>query len=312
MIATETHLFSRLAGEWMDTRAVQKRSKKTDQALLRTHLLPSFGDTPLDQITSGDIERFKARSSKLRPASVNRTLNLLRAMLNHACRIGWLERTPMITMLREPQRQTFRYLKTDDEVRRFLEAARALPQPRGYAPEFVYSLYATATFTGLRLGELCALRREMIDFRQRIITVSESHEGPTKSGKIRYVPILEAVYSILETHVARVATPHVFPSASGTRLDRTARVFKARLAAVLSKAKLPKRYITFHGLRHTFASHWVMKGGDVFKLQKILGHSSIEVTMMYAHLAPHAFDGDLDRFNTFREPRLSLVLGGAE
>ena len=51
----------------------------------------------------------------------------------------------------------------------------------------------------------------------------------------------------------------------------------------------------FHDLRHTFASHWVMRGGDLFKLQKILGHSSIEITLRYAHLAPHAFADDYGR-----------------
>ena len=54
-------------------------------------------------------------------------------------------------------------------------------------------------------------------------------------------------------------------------------------------------HITFHGLRHTFASHWVMHGGDLFKLQKLLGHSTIEMTLRYSHLAPDAFVMDYGR-----------------
>jgi integrase len=56
-------------------------------------------------------------------------------------------------------------------------------------------------------------------------------------------------------------------------------------------------YIRFHDLRHTFASQWMMSGGDLFKLQKILGHKSTELTLRYAHLSPAAFMGDLGRFS---------------
>ena len=57
-------------------------------------------------------------------------------------------------------------------------------------------------------------------------------------------------------------------------------------------------YVRFHDLRHTFASHWAMKGGDLFKLQKILGHQSVQMTMRYAHLAPDAFRDDYGRLGT--------------
>jgi len=57
--------------------------------------------------------------------------------------------------------------------------------------------------------------------------------------------------------------------------------------------------ITFHALRHTFASHWMLKGGDIYRLQRILGHASIAMTQRYAHLAPAAFDQDHGRFGNF-------------
>ena len=56
--------------------------------------------------------------------------------------------------------------------------------------------------------------------------------------------------------------------------------------------------ITFHDLRHTFASHWVMHGGDLYRLQKILGHKSVQMTQRYAHLAPEAFKQDWGRLGT--------------
>jgi site-specific recombinase XerC len=69
----------------------------------------------------------------------------------------------------------------------------------------------------------------------------------------------------------------------------------------------PRRYIVFHDLRHTFASHWVMGGGDVFKLQKILGHKDIKMTMRYAHLAPTAYAADFGRLGS-EAPRAGEVV----
>jgi hypothetical protein len=83
----------------------------------------------------------------------------------------------------------------------------------------------------------------------------------------------------------------------------SSRVFQEVLHRVLARAGFPKvlrggkerPYIRFHDLRHTFASHWVMTGGSIFKLQKVLGHKSVQMTMRYAHLAPDAFVEDYGR-----------------
>jgi hypothetical protein len=86
----------------------------------------------------------------------------------------------------------------------------------------------------------------------------------------------------------------------------SARIFQEALHRVLQDAGFPKvarsgkerPYIRFHDLRHTFASHWVMGGGDLFKLQKILGHKTVQMTMRYAHLQPTAFRDDYGRLGT--------------
>ncbi len=88
----------------------------------------------------------------------------------------------------------------------------------------------------------------------------------------------------------------------------SARVFQEIFHRVLDAAGFPKvekngkprRYIVFHDLRHTFASHWVMNGGDIFKLQKILGHKDVTMTMRYSHLSPAAFATDLGRLGRSR------------
>ncbi len=72
------------------------------------------------------------------------------------------------------------------------------------------------------------------------------------------------------------------------------------LQRCLDRARLvgpnrPYKRITFHDLRHTFASHWVMREGDIFRLQKILGHQSMQMTQRYAHLAPEVYSQEWGR-----------------
>lgn len=158
----------------------------------------------------------------------------------------------------------------------------------------------------MRKGELAGLRWDDVDFERRLITVQRSYHGPTKAGDVRYVPILDPLLPVLRDWRLRCPGDLAFPNGRGRMRDEGSRVFKPVFRRVLARAGFamterygrPRPYIVFHDLRHTFASHWVMKSGDLFKLQKILGHKSVQMTMRYAHLAPDAFAGDYARLGT--------------
>jgi integrase len=166
-------------------------------------------------------------------------------------------------------------------------------------------MYATAVYAGLRAGELAALEWSDVDFDRRLVTVQRSFSGPTKSDKVRYVPILDALLLLLREWRMRHPGVLVFTNRDGNMHRESGRIFQEVLHRVLDRAGFPRMtradkvrsYMVFHGLRHTFASHWVMKGGDIFKLQRILRHQSIQMTMRYAHLAPDAFVADYGRFS---------------
>jgi integrase len=169
--------------------------------------------------------------------------------------------------------------------------------------EDVFTLYATAIYTGMREGELGGLRWEDVNFERRIITVQRSFEGPTKAGDVRYVPIMDPLLPVLRDWRLRCPGTLVFPNEAGRMHQKSARIFQEILHRVLERAQFPTierkgksaRYIVFHSLRHTFASHWVMAGGDLFRLQKVLGHKSITMTQRYAHLSPDVFAADYAR-----------------
>ncbi len=181
---------------------------------------------------------------------------------------------------------------------RFLEAAKE-------EGEMAFMLYLTAVCTGARAGELAGLEWTDVEFPNRLIHIRHSFDGPTKSNKKREAPILDALLPHLRewrlTHAGRL----VFTNRDGGMLQPSGRIFQEVLHRVLARADLPKvmrngkmrHYIHFHDLRHTFASHWMLGGGDIFRLQKILGHKSQSMTQRYAHLDPNAFRGDYGRLS---------------
>lgn len=106
-----------------------------------------------------------------------------------------------------------------------------------------------------------------------MITVRRSYQGQTKSSKQRTVPISSALAAILKAY--RLAEPWqgelCFPNARGEMFSRNAKI-EALFQRALERSNLPR--IRVHDLRHVFARHFAMGGGDIFTLQRILGHST--------------------------------------
>lgn len=140
------------------------------------------------------------------------------------------------------------------------EIARLLATLEGDA----YRLAILCLSTGARWGEASTLRAEHVVNRR--VTFTE-----TKNGKNRIIPISEEVERIIKTR-------------------KTGRLFKVGYKSFCKKIRAVKLDIpngqSSHILRHTFASHFAMNGGNLVALQQILGHATIQQTMTYAHLAP--------------------------
>lgn len=302
--------FSEVADHWLEHRAPLKRSTRDDQSIIRTHLRPYFGCKKLSNINTPEISEFIKEKRHLNPKTIHNILTLMTSMLNEARDMGWLEKPIKIKKPKISKRGSdYRFLKTEEEVHRFLEAAKV-------EGPMVYLIYKFAYATGTRQGELAGLKRTDIDFMRRTICIQRSFSGPTKSGHIRYVPILDEIFADLKSWVGSHDNEYVFFNNENRMFQPSARVFQEVFKRVLTRAGFKesliagkkKHYIVFHDLRHTFASHWVLSGGDIFKLKEILGHASIEMTMRYTHLAPHAFAEDMARLNlSKRQPNLRVV-----
>jgi integrase len=291
-----TKTFNDLCDYYLAHCTAEKRRKRDDETIIRAHLRPAFGLLKLQEVHS-QVDSFKLQRRHLSKKTLHNHLTLLITMLRVAHEKNWLATLPRI---KKPKLRLFdkdfHYLRTDEEIRRFLIAARQ-------EEEYAYFLYAFAIYTGMREGELAGLHWDDVQLDRRLICVQRSYDGPTKNGEARYVPILDPLLPLIREWRLKCPGRLVFPNRAGNMHQDSARVFQETFHATLDRAGFPKveragktrRYIVFHDLRHTFASHWMTRGGDLFKLQKILGHKSAQMVMRYAHLNPDAYADDFGR-----------------
>jgi len=198
---------------------------------------------------------------------------VLRRLLVVAKKRELIEAVPEIEWLKAPK-PDFDFL-TFDEAARLVAAAD---------PEWS-CMIVLALKAGLRQGELLALRREDIDLVTGLLRVRRSvtrgFVTEPKNGKGRDIPLGDEAIAALKAE-RHLRGPLVFCDAAGRMWKKNE--VKHPLWRACRKAGL--RQIGWHVLRHTFASHLVMRGAAMKVVQELLGHATIEMTMRYAHLSP--------------------------
>ena len=211
--------------------------------------------------------------------SINKILGRLKQILNFAVDEELLIANPLnrFAELKEPPRSDI-YL-THKEVQQLLMANNQ---------HWIYPLLFLAVNTGMRLGELGGLCWDRVNFERNQIEVNrnltrEGLQETTKSHKKRFVPISNEVKSFLKFEMLQQKNlKYVVTGHRGNCIDVN-HISQRAFRDSVSRAGVSK--ITFHGLRHTFASHFMMNGGNIYDLQKILGHSDLAMTNRYAHLS---------------------------
>jgi len=280
--------FADAAAEWLryveQDRDCKPSTLSDYRSVLRAHLLPAFGEIPLEEITVRKVEEWRAQMSPAgRPLSSrtrNKALTILGGVLERAKKVYGLQANPArsVEKLRERYDATTFDFYSPEEVHALARAAKS---------EQDAALFLTAAFTGLRRGELIALRWRDVDFDRGLMRVSASYANgkltSPKSGKGRAVPMVPAVAAAL----ARLGQREhwtgdedlVFPGETGDHLDGSA--LRRRFAAAQKRADL--RPIRFHDLRHTFGTLAVRGAESIVELQAWMGHAEIRTTMRYTH-----------------------------
>ncbi len=244
----------------------KKRSWKRDEELLRP-LCKLFGTKKLSEITIQDLEEFKQiRLKEVSSATVNRSLSVLRHLLNLAKRWGkfYGDNPVSIVGLLEEHNKIERVL-TPEEERRLLSQAINYLRP----------ILFTALNTGMRRGEILNLKWSEVDLEVNLITVNQTN---SKSKKERRVPINSPMRTmLLELKLKSTNSEFVFTDNQGNPI----KTIRTAFAAACRRAGIPE--LRFHDLRHTAGTRMVEAGANIVAISKILGHSDIKTTMRYAH-----------------------------
>ncbi len=257
------------------------------RALLRSQLLPTFGELPIESITTAMIEAWIAGVDRA-PATRTKALVLLHGIFKRARKLYGLPMNPAAEVEKPPTHSS-----GDIEV---FSPEEIMALVRAAASEQDAAIYITAAFTGLRRGELLALRWRDVDFSGQVIRVRASYaEGALttpKSGKVRSVPMAPDVAEALAKLGGRAEWTKdddlVFIGQAGSYLD--GRALRRRYDKALERATLRK--LRFHDLRHTFGTRMIAKA-DIRRVQEWMGHADIETTMKYLHYAPREADAAL-------------------
>ena len=254
-------------------------------------------DRPLSEITAWKVEKYKASRLKkeISPATVNRDVVRLKALLAKAVEWGLLREHPLKTVKRakgeadavvrylsDAEEKALRKALDERDRRAKLRRARgnawrsergrdALPDITGYV-DHLQPLVLISLNTGMRRGELTSITWDDVDLRRKVVTI---RGGYSKAGRARHIQLNSEALEVLK----RYRKQH-----SGEGRIFAVHSVKKAWGELLTKAKISS--FRWHDLRHSFASRLVMKGVDLNTVRELLGHSDLTMTLRYAHLAP--------------------------
>ncbi len=280
-------------GHWADvwfatTIDLKPNTRAGYESILCRHVVPTFGERGVAGISRADVAGFVATlsASGIGPGTVRSIVGVFRLVLATALGAGAITQNPAIGV---------RLPRSAVGETRFLEANEVVELANAIGPRY-RTLILFAAYTGMRAGELEALRVGRVDLGRAAVDVMESLAdvrgrlmfGPTKTYSRRTVRLPSFLCDLLATHLTELPEDPealVFANESGGPMRHNlfyARHFKPAVRA----AGLPDR-LRFHDLRHTCAALLIAQGAHPRAIMERLGHSSIQVTIdRYGHLLP--------------------------
>jgi integrase len=284
--------FEMAAREWLrfveHDRGCKPTTLRGYRSSVEGHLLPAFGGLGVGEVSPLLIERWRA-GLRVSPRTKNKLLTELHGIFARSMRVfGIPAGNPAVQVPKLRERGKLEIdVFTPEEVRALVRAA---------ADGQDAAIFLTAAFTGLRRGELLALRWRDVDFAGSVVRVRASYAANTlttpKSGKVRAVPLAREVAATLAVLGQRPGFTGnedlVFPGDSGGYLDGSA--LRRRYLQALERAGL--RSLRFHDLRHTFATAMITRA-DIVRVKEWMGHADVQTTMRYLHYVQRPDDARL-------------------
>lgn len=250
-------LWFKLTGQYL--KDGERRKRKLDS------IVEGIGNPIARKLTSKEFAHWRAMRSEQgkSPKTLNNELGYLGALFNSLKKNGEISYpNPLneISLIKIPERE-LAYL-TKEQIEELMESIKLCEN------EHVELITLICLSTGARWGEAEGLTSGNV--RDGKVTFND-----TKNGKNRTIPVAEWLFERLKKHTPKATNRPLFTSSIGS----------FRRALKRTTIELPKGQAA-HVLRHSFASHFMINGGNILTLQRILGHSDIRITMRYSHLAP--------------------------
>lgn len=291
--------FAAWSAEWLRGLDVKPKTLAGYESLLRSRVLPRFGTVPLRRIAPADVRGWLAEMSAegLSASRVRQARQLLRAALETAVADGTLGRNPVEHVRAPTARPREHRFLTAGQVAGLSEAAERRQDGAALVVRFL-------VWSGLRWGEMVALRRSSIDPLRRRVTVAASATeisgrlvfGTPKSHRARTVILPRFVSDELATHLASVELDGLVFTAPGGGPLRVGNFRKAVWLPAVADCGLDG--LRVHDLRHTCASLAISAGASVKAVQRMLGHASATVTLdTYAALFTDDLEALADRLD---------------
>lgn len=273
-----------------------KRQPRDDRSRYETWLKPRFAEKPLSSISPLDVERLKrdVRSAGRSDATCRHVLGLLRHIINMA--VGWQLFTGAnpVTVVRLPY--------SDNKRQRFLsvEEANNLLNELYTRSKQVGDMATLALYGGLRLGEIVKLHWGHIDTTNQILYVVDA-----KNSESRAIRITDPIHKVLKSLLPGEPGDLVFKSKTGGEVKFVSNTFDRAVQKLgLNEGISDRRQrVTFHVLRHSFASWAAIAGTPLLAIGKCLGHKSNVMTLRYSHLSSESQLGVFDTVARF--PKLT-------
>ena len=255
-------------------------TRKGVDTVLKTQLLPAFRGLPLDRITRVAVNRWFDGYSRAAPGGANYALATLQQILNHAVARGHIATNPARGVKRNPRRKLTRFLSREEvhRLHRVLDGYAARQASHRQQADIIRLLL----LSGCRKGEIVNLRWHEVD--GDVLRLADSKTGP------RMVFLNEQARFIIERQ-PRGRSAFVFPSLRNPVRPRDGDLplwYSARKEEGIEDVRL-------HDLRHTFASHAVMRGIPLPVVAKLLGHKQLQMTLRYAHVGDHEVEAAAER-----------------
>lgn len=269
---------------WLDSvrDTVKDRTWQRHEEVMRLHLKPPLGKVRLDRLNAVQIQSLYR--AKLNSGLSSRTVQIIHTTLRKALKqaVRWQLVPHNVAETVDPPRSPKKEIRplSNEQVKVLLEAAEETK---------LYALYILAVTTGMRQGELLALRWNDLDFVTESLQIRRTIFGgkisaPKTSNSKRSIRLTQPAIQALQRHQRQ--GEWIFSTRVGTPIS-CHNLHNRCWKPLLQKAGLPLD-TRFHDLRHTFATLLLTKGVHPKIVQEMLGHSTISITLdTYSHVLPN-------------------------